>query len=370
MKINACCLLLAMIFTEGHPRLRSGLDWKHPLQPNCARLDPAIDLEQDEILEWTRTLLESSGDLAVLKDRTSGFTDLSRIELQGFLGRVARADYPSSDPTGLAARNALLAEGRAAFPVLINAIKSLDLESYEGVCQANFASRLLQEIVYGGFGSQFDLNPIAIEDNAKLIECWDLLWSRIENDDEFWATLHDLQDMARKPISDLSCKLDFTMTELVMSRGMRIKAVTPTGTISIDADQGFGRSYTWDLGTRFVVMDPRAKRWFGSLGLYYPGPGDHWEDHNGITRGVLEEGQRHFSSTDEAIAWLRYNNQSNLWTDDGLVVSFSKLGQLSVDIWQIYINGKKPSVLPGSQNGKIVVSQCLQTGALVPTQED
>src|SRR5688572_17793478 len=67
--------------------------------------------------------------------------------------------------------------------------------------------------------------------------------------------------------------------EIVMEPGSRLTATTPIGKIIIDAGRGLRRSYTWDGATRFVEMWPRDKRWYGSLGIYYPGLGNHWREH-------------------------------------------------------------------------------------------
>lgn len=148
--------------------------------------------------------------------------------------------------------------------------------------------------------------------------------------------------------------------EVVMTPGMRITANTPAGSMTITAGEGLVRSYTWEGSTRSVEMVPRAERWHGSLGLYYPGPGEHWKEHHGIARGVVEEGQQHFQTVDEAMKWI----QSRKWmpyvyTDNGLIVGWRKVPsrkQLNVEVWQILIAGKKPNHLPGSQNSKIGIS--------------
>jgi hypothetical protein len=132
--------------------------------------------------------------------------------------------------------------------------------------------------------------------------------------------------------------------EIVMNKGMKITATTPEGTIIITAGYGLKRSYTWEGETRSIIMWPRGERWYGSMGLYYPGPGNHWKEHNGITRGVVQEGQHHFDTAEEALEWLklpRYN--SCVHNNNGLVVCYSKAlerQQLNVDVWQIFIGGK------------------------------
>lgn len=155
-------------------------------------------------------------------------------------------------------------------------------------------------------------------------------------------------------------------SEVAMAPGTVVTAVTPSGTMKIAAGKGLGRSYTWAGGTRAVEMWPRAKRWNGSLGLYYPGVGDHWRNHDGITRGVVQEGQQHFDSVEQASAWIAEQKRGIplVYRDDGLVVGWSTVPerrQLNVDVWQILIGGKKPTELPGSENGSIVVTADVPT---------
>jgi hypothetical protein len=147
--------------------------------------------------------------------------------------------------------------------------------------------------------------------------------------------------------------------EVVMSPGMRITATTSVGTIAITAVDELSRSYTWEGATRAVEMSPRVARWYGSLGLFNPGAGEHWRDHHGITRSVTEEGQQHFKTVEEALKWIKERDwMPFVYRDDGLMVGWGKTlprKQLNVEVWQILIDGKKPKRLPGSQDGKIVV---------------
>lgn len=135
--------------------------------------------------------------------------------------------------------------------------------------------------------------------------------------------------------------------EVVMPPNAKIEATTKDGNIVIKSGKGLKRYYNWDGATRSVVMWPRPSRWYGSLGMYYPGPGFHWLPHNGIKRGVLNEGQKHFSTAEDAVKWLNQSNNNDcVYRDDGLAVCFSKYlprHQLNVDVWQIYIEGKTPS---------------------------
>jgi hypothetical protein len=147
--------------------------------------------------------------------------------------------------------------------------------------------------------------------------------------------------------------------EVAMSPGSKITATTLQGKITITAGKGLKRSYTWDGATRSVEMEPRGNRWYGSLGIYFPGPGNHWENNNGITRGVVQEGQQHFKTIEEATKWINDQQWPSLvYRNDGLAVGWRKhlpRQQLNVDVWQIYIDGKKPTTMPGASDDRIVV---------------
>jgi len=154
--------------------------------------------------------------------------------------------------------------------------------------------------------------------------------------------------------------------EMVMPANMQITAETPVGTITITAGQGFDRCYTWEGATGCIELTRDVERWLGRLGANAPGNPYLWRVHNGINRIVADEGQQHFSSVDELRSWLRlftagYGQpfeEPLVYRDDGLMVGWAKVParyQLAVDVWQIYINGRKPDKLPGSQNDKISV---------------
>jgi hypothetical protein len=148
--------------------------------------------------------------------------------------------------------------------------------------------------------------------------------------------------------------------ETVMATGMSITASNREGQITITAGEGYERKYTWDGATRSAKLWPRRTRWYGSLGIYFPGPGQHWKSNAGITRGVLEEGVLWFKTADDALAWIKQNQMrgSCVYTDDGLMVFWKKVParkQLNVDIWQIMIAGEKPHSLPGSRNDSVSV---------------
>lgn len=157
---------------------------------------------------------------------------------------------------------------------------------------------------------------------------------------------------------------ELSRTEFAMSPGETVTATTPSGTIAIRADGWLKRSYTWDGATRTLAMWPRDERWYGSLGAYFPGPGRHWEPHNGITRAVVDEGQQHFGSAHDAVEWIhRYEKLALIpyaYTPEGLVVGWKTVPareQLNVDVWQILVNGQKPKNLPGASSEAIRVTR-------------
>lgn len=163
--------------------------------------------------------------------------------------------------------------------------------------------------------------------------------------------------------------------EAVMVEGMWIEFNNAHGSMKITGGKGFERSYTWAGETRTLDMWPRKKRWYGSLGMYNPGAFiegelEQWKEHDGIRRCVAEEGQRHFTNTMEAVEWVKASGRDldYVYNDSGLVVGMDKQpssleerqkgdfpGTLLVDVWQVYINGRKPLRLEGAKNSAIRV---------------
>jgi len=151
--------------------------------------------------------------------------------------------------------------------------------------------------------------------------------------------------------------------EIVMTPGMEITARTAQGDIKIRAGRDFERFYTWDGETRSAKLWPRKQRWYGSLGIYYPGPGEHWKSNNGVTRGVLDEGVLWFKTVNDALNWIeraRATGIDYVFTDTGLLIGFGKLParkQMNASVWQIMIAGEKPQVLSGSKNDLVSASK-------------
>jgi hypothetical protein len=149
--------------------------------------------------------------------------------------------------------------------------------------------------------------------------------------------------------------------ETVMPAGMSITAETQNGLLIITANTGFKRTYSWAGNSRSAVLWPREERWNGSFGIYYPGPDNHWKEHDGITRAILEEGQLNFNSLNDLNKYLSsYEEIENLvFNDSGLCIFWSKNpgagGTMTVHVWQLLINNEKPQRIPGSNNNKIKI---------------
>jgi hypothetical protein len=142
------------------------------------------------------------------------------------------------------------------------------------------------------------------------------------------------------------------VNEIVMSPGMTIEAKNENGDIVIKADNVLQRIYGWDGNMVKIKMLPRDKRWDGSLGIY--SPSSDKEVHM-----VVEEGQQHFNSSKEAIEWLSWQNNrmKYVYTSNGLVIGWYKTkNATSVQVWQFYICGHKPTNLPGAKDNLIKIS--------------
>ncbi len=174
----------------------------------------------------------------------------------------------------------------------------------------------------------------------------------------FLSSLALLPDALADDAKPRSGRLPVTC-EVVMSPGMKITATTSVGTIAVTAADELTRSYTWDGATRSVEMEPQKSRYFGSLGLFFDGVTVHWREHHGIARCSTQEGQQDFKTVEELMKWIKEPERLYpVYRNDGLMVGWYKdlpRKMLDVHVWQILINGKKPTRLPGSQDDKIVV---------------
>lgn len=150
-------------------------------------------------------------------------------------------------------------------------------------------------------------------------------------------------------------------SEVVMSPGMRIEGTNRNGTVVVTAGHGTSRSYSGDGWQKSIRLISRASRWNGSLGLYDPAASS--SPHG---RVLAEEGRLHFSSVEDALRWLYVGSLHTkpVFRNDGLVFCYSVAEPQAswqgtvrgVEIWQVYVNGKRPTSMPGADDNAIKVS--------------
>jgi hypothetical protein len=144
----------------------------------------------------------------------------------------------------------------------------------------------------------------------------------------------------------ICCICAASAQDSVLKNGDVIEFANKFGAIKIKAKDENIREYTWNGETRSVIMMERHKEWMGSRGLYFPGPGEHWKNNNGVTRGVLEEGIRKYKSEKEFKQWIRHRYQSYLnykYINNGIIGGWAIIidrKQMNCCIWRIYIDNK------------------------------
>jgi hypothetical protein len=140
---------------------------------------------------------------------------------------------------------------------------------------------------------------------------------------------------------------------------MEIVATTANGTVVITAGEGTERTFSgngWRKKRRLIA---RRTRWYGSLGLYDPAAS--FSPHG---RVLVDEGRQFFATESEALRYLYAESDyfKPVFSSNGLVVGYHVEAipggepTRSVEVWQIYINGKKPSSLRGADDSTIRVS--------------
>lgn len=153
--------------------------------------------------------------------------------------------------------------------------------------------------------------------------------------------------------------LPYDFTELAMESGMHIEATNDNGTVVIDYIGPLKRRFRWDDYDEERTLIPRKERWLGELGAYDPATTYFWNVFT--TRIVSNDSQLHFESMEEIDKWLYQGSAVEDWvyTDDGFVVGFSKnssRSQISIQVFQLYLNGEKPKKLKGSRPENIIIS--------------
>jgi hypothetical protein len=150
-------------------------------------------------------------------------------------------------------------------------------------------------------------------------------------------------------------------TEVVMSLGMQIKCEHPNGSLVVTAGDGTLRTYEGDGWRTSIRLIARDQRWDGSLGLYDPASSSGPDG-----RVLAQEGRLHFQSIDESLHWLAVGSAHDkpVYRNDGLVVCYSvadpkvagREPNRCVEVWQIYVEGKRPTSIPGADDNAIKLS--------------
>lgn len=150
----------------------------------------------------------------------------------------------------------------------------------------------------------------------------------------------------------------YPFTRLAMQPGMVIEAKNKNGTVYIEYLSPLERRYRWNGHDEKRTLIPRKEIWLGRLGAYDPATAYIWEIFS--PRIVANDSEIDFETMEDAEKWLHQGSAVLDWvyTDDGLVVGFAKASsrnQVNIDVYQIYINGEKPSQLKGSRPERINV---------------
>jgi hypothetical protein len=162
--------------------------------------------------------------------------------------------------------------------------------------------------------------------------------------------------------------------EIVLTDGDEIQATTQEGTLIVRAGENDKRSFEWAGAVRTAKMIRRPAPWYGHLGIYSPGQSGMWWKHDGVTRIDYDEYCLSFPTKEEAekylLKWyagevIHYDSDTDkkpagVWNDSGLVVWWKRSRWaecLSVTIIQVYIDGKKPVELKGSQNDNLTLNR-------------
>jgi hypothetical protein len=149
--------------------------------------------------------------------------------------------------------------------------------------------------------------------------------------------------------------------ETVLHPGEWITATNRFGTVSIAYASERERQFEFDGHTTKKRLIARPERFMGMLGLY--DPADALAFTPPKYRLIVQEAKRFFNSYDEVYARLHEGSAAMDWvyTEAGLVIGYSvvrptKPGQFdvySIDLFQFYVAGEKPTGLSGAHNQSI-----------------
>lgn len=152
-----------------------------------------------------------------------------------------------------------------------------------------------------------------------------------------------------------ACNNPPIVTDNVLEPKQSVEATNRFGTIRIEYVSPTERKYKWDDSAQTVEMIPRKERFLGALGIYNPASR---ASEGGPVRIVTQESKLRFQKIDDVYRFLYQSSEIMDWvyTRDGLVVGFGKApdrNQINVDLWQVLVDGRKPSDLRGARDASI-----------------
>jgi hypothetical protein len=104
---------------------------------------------------------------------------------------------PGSGAKGTRSRDKLVEKGRRAFPVILNAMKDLDVSTEDGRRNGDLCQRELQKLCNGNnFDWRYSTEPADVYFNKKVIQLWCNQWDRAEDDIEYWIKMAKLDEKA------------------------------------------------------------------------------------------------------------------------------------------------------------------------------
>jgi hypothetical protein len=142
-----------------------------------------------------------------------------------------------------------------------------------------------------------------------------------------------------------------TVNGAVLQCGQSLVATNKNGSVRITYLSSLKRKYAWNGNTRIVKLIPMQPITPNVTGLYEPA--DFWGINPFLIRLVAVEATHEFESMDQIYRFLRQSSLIMDWvyTNEGLVVGFGKCParqQIDIYVWQLLLNGKKPSGLKGA----------------------
>jgi hypothetical protein len=142
----------------------------------------------------------------------------------------------------------------------------------------------------------------------------------------------------------------------VLHPDQTVYAATNSGKVEISYESPRERRFKWDNEDRIVRMIARAEPFEGRTGLYDPAAS--YELVPSETRLVVQESVLNFANYEAVYKFLKESTSEEdfVYSDDGLAVGFRRAPrrfQVGIDLWQIFVQGKKPAHLVGAHSEAI-----------------